>query len=345
MPQVPSQEPPKPVDRGPVSPPGRQTTPGPRPVYEPRDIPQVGPRGGENTGQPEGKGSHDQQGELGGLPDEVGTHTPENGGAEAPRQSEVHTGQGTVHEPDNGGGQLPSAVGVNPRGDGYEGTTANKPAGGTSSGTGMVRRPDRGAASAALPDHEPASDARSTEGMSSPPVKAAADAGAPPPTAVRGEDTVRPAGHSPAVGAASTAASGGPSPAAYGVRAASETPFGSTEYFFGYLWNEDSISVQQDPNGLGPMQDFARDFRAATSHGGSLTQQAPRLPLPSPFSGFGLTMGGAVFGASSSGDGYAPLLAVIFCCLAAVLWRGRPRAYGALLRAGTVPRLAVERPG
>jgi hypothetical protein len=56
-------------------------------------------------------------------------------------------------------------------------------------------------------------------------------------------------------------------------------------------------------------------------------------------------MGGAVFGASSSGDGHAPLLAVIFCCLSAVLWRGRPRAYGALLRAGTVPRLALERPG
>jgi hypothetical protein len=129
------------------------------------------------------------------------------------------------------------------------------------------------------------------------------------------------------------------------VRAASETPFGSTEYFFGYLWNEGSIPVQQDLHRLGPMRDFARDFVAATSHGSSLTQRVPPLPLPSPFSGFGLTMGGAVFGASSSGDGYAPLLAVIFCCLAAVLWRGRPRAYGALLRAGTVPRLALERPG
>jgi hypothetical protein len=56
-------------------------------------------------------------------------------------------------------------------------------------------------------------------------------------------------------------------------------------------------------------------------------------------------MGGAVVSASSSGNGDAPLLAVIFCCLFAVLWRGRYRAYGALLRAGTVPRLALERPG
>jgi hypothetical protein len=55
-------------------------------------------------------------------------------------------------------------------------------------------------------------------------------------------------------------------------------------------------------------------------------------------------MGGAVFSASSSG-GDGPLFAVIFICLSAVLWRGGSRAYGALLRAGTVPRLALERPG
>jgi hypothetical protein len=93
------------------------------------------------------------------------------------------------------------------------------------------------------------------------------------------------------------------------------------------------------------MRDGARGFVPATSHGGALTQRAPPLPIPSPFSGFGLTMGGAVFSASSSGDGDGPLLAVIFFCLSAVLWRGRSRAYGALLRAGTVPRLALERPG
>ena len=129
------------------------------------------------------------------------------------------------------------------------------------------------------------------------------------------------------------------------MRAASEASFGSTEYFFSYLWDGSSYSVQQDRDGLGPMRDGARDFVAGTSHGGALTQRAPPLPLPSPFSGFGLTMGGAVSGATSSGEGYVPLLAVIFCCLSAVLWRGRYRAYGALLRAGTVPRLALERPG
>jgi hypothetical protein len=129
----------------------------------------------------------------------------------------------------------------------------------------------------------------------------------------------------------------------YGVRAASEVPFASTEYFFGYLWNGSSFSVQRDVVEYGPVRDGARGFVPATSHGGVLTQRAPPLPIPSPFSGFGLTMGGAVFSASSSGD--APLFAVIFLCLSAVLWRGRSRAYGTLLRAGTVPRLALERPG
>ncbi len=292
------------------------------------------------------------------LPDKVNTHTPGNGGAEAPGQSEGHPGQGTTT--DNEGGHLPAAVGKDSEGGGtgYEGTPANEPAGGPPSGTGMAQHPDHRAASAALPGHEPGSGTRSTEGPSRRPAKAAADTPAPQPTAVHREDPVRPAGnssppdqqvagHSRVVEAASPAApvGGERPPAGYGVRAASEAPFASTEYFFGYLWDESSISVQRDGDGLGPMRDGARGFVPATSHGDALTQRAPPLPIPSPFSGFGLTMGGAVFSASSSGDGDAPLFAVIFLCLSAVLWRGRSRAYGALLRAGTVPRLALERPG
>jgi hypothetical protein len=346
------------VDRGPVTHPGQQPTPKPRLVHEPRDNPQGGPRGDGDAVRPEGEGSHGQQGESGGPPDKINSPTSGIGdGAEAPEQSEVHPGQGTAadQKPDNEGGQLPAAVGKGPagagtgRGTGYEGTAANAPAGGPSSGTGMAQHPDRRAASTALPGHESGSGTRSTEGTSRPRAKA---------TAVRGEDSVRSAGDSPplpdqkgaghsrAVGASPAAPAGGERPpAGYGVRAASEAPLGSTEYFFGYLWDESSFSVQQDQDGLGWMRDDARGLVSATSHGGALTQQAPPLPIPSPFSGFGLAMGGAVFSASSSGDGYAPLLAVIFCCLSAVLWRGRSRAYGALLRAGTVPRLALERPG
>jgi hypothetical protein len=346
----------KPVDRGPVAHPDQQPTPKPKPVHEPRE----NPRGGEDTGQPEGAGSHGQQGESEGLPDKVFTRTPGNGGAEEPGQLEAHPGQGTAttNEPDNEGGHLPAAVGKGSEGGatGYEGKTANAPAGEPSSDTGMVQHPDRRAASAALPDHEPGSGTRSTEGTARRPAKAAADTPAPHPTAVHREDPLRPAGdatrlpdqkHSRAVEADSPAASAGGErpPAGHGVRAASEAPLGSTEYFFGYLWDESSFSVQQDQDGLSLMRDGARGFVPATSHRDVLTQRAPPLPIPSPFSGFGLTMGGAVFSASSSGDGDGPLLAVIFFCLSAVLWRGRSRAYGALLRAGTVPRLALERPG
>jgi hypothetical protein len=344
----------RPVDRGPVSHPDQKPTPEPKPVHEPRDNPQSGPPIGEDTGGPLGAGSHGQQGESGVLPDKEKAHTPGNGLAEAPAQPEVHPGQGT----DNEGGHVPATVGKGSEGGGtgYEGKTANAPAGGPSSGTGMARHPDRGAASASLPTQEPGSDTRSTEGPSRQPAKAASDTPAPLPKAGHTEGSVRPATdsslpdqqaawHSRAVEAASPAAGGGRPPAGYGVRAASEASLGSTEYFFGYLWDESTFSVQGDQDGLTPMREGARGFVPATSHGDALTQRAPPLQIPYPFSGFGLTMGGAVFGASSSGDGYGPLLAVIFICLSAVLWRGRSRAYGALLRSGTVPRLALERPG
>ena len=318
-----------------MSPPDQQPAPKPkpeRPVHDPLSNPQ----GGEDTSRPEGAGSHGQQGESGAPPDKVKTTTPGNGLAQAPAQSEGQPDKGT----DNEGGRLPAAVGKGSgdRGTGYERKTANAPAGEPPSGTGMAQHPDRQAASAALPGHEPGSGNRST-------------------TAVGREDAVRPAGdsslqdqqvvgHSQAVEAASPAAPEGGErpPSGYGVRAASEAPLGSMEFFFGYLWDGSSFSVQQDQVGLGLVRDGARGSVSAASHGGTLTQRAPPLQIPSPFSGFGLTMGGLVFSASSSGDG-ALLFAVIFCCLFAVLWRERSRAYGALLRAGTVPRLALERPG
>jgi hypothetical protein len=347
----------RPADRDLVSHPDQRPTPRPKPVHET----QGKTPGGEDTGRPEGTGPHGQQGESGPPPDKENTHTPANGLAEAPGRPEGHSWQGTAtdQEPANDGGHLPAVVGKDSEGGntGYEDKTANAPAGGPPSGTGMVQHPDRRAASEALPGHEPSSGTRSAEGPSRRPAKAAADTPAPHPTAVRGEDAARPAGdsslpaqqvagHSRTVEAASPVApaDGVRPPAGYGVRAASKTPYGSTEYFFGYLWNGSSFSVQRDQVGIGQMRDGAGGFVPATSHGGALTQRAPPLPIPSPFSSFGLTMGGAVFSASSSG-GDGPLFAVIFICLSAVLWRGGSRAYGALLRAGTVPRLALERPG
>jgi hypothetical protein len=334
----------KPVVRGPVLYPDKQPTPKPKPE-QPFHEPQGNPQGGEDTGRP--KGSHGQQGGSGGTPDAVNTPTPGNDGIGAPGQPEVRPGQDTAtdQKPGNASHQIPAVVGKRSEGEGagggagYKGTAANTPpAGGPTSGTDMGQQPDSRATSAVSPGHEPGSGTRSTE--------TAADTAAPHPTAVRGEDPMRTDGHSLAVGTPPAAPAGGERPpAGYGVRAASEAPLGSTEYFFGYLWDESTFSVQQDQDSLGLMRDGARGFPPATSHGDALTQRAPPLPVPSPFSGFGFAMGGAVFSASSSGDGYAPLLAVIFCCLTAVLWRGRSRAYGALLRAGTVPRLALERPG
>jgi hypothetical protein len=133
--------------------------------------------------------------------------------------------------------------------------------------------------------------------------------------------------------------------AGYRAQPASGPPLGSTEYFFDYLWDKSGFTAQRAQDGLGSMQGGARGFATGMPHGGALTQRAPPLRIPSPFSGFGPVMGGAAFGASSSGDGSAPLLAVLVCCLSAVLWRGRSRAHGAFLRPGTVPRLALERPG
>jgi len=338
----------EPVDRGQAPGPDQQPTPRPEVVHEPRDNPQVDPRGGEDTGRPEDKGSHAKPGESGGLPDELGSR-PENGGVGTPVQPEAQPGRGTVQEPGIGGGQPQAAAGKVPGKirSGSDGKVSNTPAGSPPSDTGMTQEPGNRAASPALTSHETGQGSRSTERASPPPAKVASDTAAPPPAAVRGEDAVSSSGSSRAAGSASPAAppDGGQQPVGYGGRAASEASFGSTEYFFGYLWDEGSYSVQQDQAGLGPLRDGARRFAAETSPGGTLTQRAPPLPLPSPFSGFGLTMSPAGFGASSSGEGYVPLLAVIFCCLSAVLWRGRYRAYGALLRAGTVPRLALERPG
>ena len=328
-------QPQKPVNRGPVSHPDQQPTPRPKPeipVHEPQGSPQGSLHGAEGTSGPKGTGSHGQQNESGAPPDKENTHTPEYKGENPPGQSEGHAGQGTTtdNEPDNGGVHLPAAVGKDSEGGGTspEDRTTNAPAGGSPSGTGMAQHPDRRAAD--TPDPLPQSVHR--EGS----VRPAGDSSLP---------NQQVAGHSRAVEAASPAAGGGRPPAGYGARAASKTPLGSTEYFFGYLWDESAFSVQGDQDGLTSMWGGARGFVPATSHGGALTQRAPPLPIPSPFSGFGLTMGGAVSSASSSGDGDGPLLAVIFICLSAVLWRGRSRAYGALLRAGTVPRLALERPG
>ena len=243
---------------------------------------------------------------------------------------------------------------------------------------------DRLPASASLTGHQSGPDTRSTEGPALQPATlteepprlpvkyvadrhaegrlpagASAEVSAPRSAAVRGEDPVEiTAAHSSRVPdhqvmrpsrAVETVAGapegGGQRSAGYGARPAAGTPFGSTRFFFGYLWDESGYPVQNAQDGPGAVQGAARDFAGETSHRGVLTQRGPPLQLPSPFSGFGLMMGGAAAGASSSGAGGDPLLAVIFCCLCAFFCRGLSRAISAFVRPGTVPHLALERPG
>jgi hypothetical protein len=277
-------------------------------------------------------------------------------------------------------------MGPEGKGSGSGGTTANVPVVGPPPDTGTGQRTDRLPASASLTGHESGTGTRSTEGPARQPamlteepprphVKYAADPHAegrlpaevsaevssPRSTAIRGEDPVKTtAAHSsrvpdrqvmrPSRAVETVAAApegGGRRSAGYGVRPAARTPFGSTGFFFGYLWDESSFPVQIAQDGVGSAQGAARGFAAdETSHGGVLTQRGPPLRVPSPFSGFALMMGGAASGASSSGASGDPLLAVIFCCLCAIFWRGLlSRAFGAFVRPGTVPRLALERPG
>jgi hypothetical protein len=103
--------------------------------------------------------------------------------------------------------------------------------------------------------------------------------------------------------------------------------------------------IQQSQEMLRPLQSGAYDLAGGKNYGKSFTQRGPPPEIPTPFSGFGPMMGGAGNGSTSSSDGGAPLLAVIASCLFVLLCTGRSRSYYHFIRPGTVPRLALERPG
>jgi hypothetical protein len=339
---------------------------------DPQGNPHGSPQDGEGTALPEGAGS---QGKPGGPPDTEDAYTPGNGwSGEPPGYSAGHSGHGADKDrgPDIAVGRVPTTVGMGPegKGSGSEGTTANVPVVVPPPDTGTGHRPVRLPASASLAGHESGSGTRYSRRSALRPAKYAEDrlpagapvgVSAPRSTAVRGEDPVKiTVAHSSSVPdrrvikpsravemVAAAPEGGGRRSAGYRGRPAARTPFGSTEFFFGYLWDESSFPVQRAQDGVGSAQGAARGFAAdETSHGGVLTQRGPPLRVPSPFSGFALMMGGAASGASSSGASGDPLLAVIFCCLCAIFWRGLlSRAFGAFVRPGTVPRLALERPG
>ncbi len=343
-------------------------------------------QGSEKTGRSEGAGSQGQPGGQPDKGDTHTPANGWSGEPPGHSEGHSGHDPATNLGPDNEVGQVPTVVGMGPEGESSEGTTANVRAAGPPPGTGTGQRPDRPPASAALTGHEPGPGTRYTEGPARqpamltaepprPPAKYAADrhaearlpaeasagVSAPRSTAVRGEDPVEiTAAHSsrvpdrqvmrPSRAVETVAAApegGGQRSAGYGVRPAAGTLFGSTRFFLGYLWDESSFPVQSAQDGVGSAHGAARGFAAGeTSNGGVLTQRGPPLQVPSPFSGFSLMMGGAASGTSSSGASGDQLLAVIFCCLCAVFWRGLlSRASSVFVRPGTVPHFALERPG
>jgi len=126
-------------------------------------------------------------------------------------------------------------------------------------------------------------------------------------------------------------------------RGAWRTPFGSTKLLFDPLWDERGSLVGLTQETLRSAPGGTHDLSTGTLYSGSLTQRIPPFEVPSPFIGFVPMMGGAATG--SSGNGVAPLLAVIAPCLIALLYRDRYRMFRAFLRPVTIPRPALERPG
>ncbi|MBA2712199.1 MAG: hypothetical protein H0U55_01400 [Rubrobacteraceae bacterium] len=128
-------------------------------------------------------------------------------------------------------------------------------------------------------------------------------------------------------------------------QSASGTPLWSASFLLNPLWDNSGSVVQQAREMLHSLRGGTSDLAAGKHYGKSLTQRWPPPEIPTPFSGVGPMIGGAAAGSTSSSDGSAPLLAVIASCLFALMCRGRSRAYSSYLRPGTVPRLALERPG
>jgi hypothetical protein len=108
---------------------------------------------------------------------------------------------------------------------------------------------------------------------------------------------------------------------------------------------EKSSLVDLIQEALRAMPGGPHNLSKAILYTGNLTQRGPPLEIPSPFFGFVSMMVGAASGSGFSGNGVAPLLAVIAPCLIILLYRGRSHIFCDFLRPVMVPRPALERPG
>ena len=194
----------------------------------------------------------------------------------------------------------------------------------------------------ANPGHRP------TEARSEGPARLAVPSSSHPPDRqrvaravgpVRGGDLI------PAASARDTGIAGGKQRRPVGelAQVASWTPFGSAKLVLDPLRDDRGSLIGQTEKVLRSLSGSSHDHSTGTLHKGSLTQRGPPLEVPPPLS---LMIGGGVAtGSGSSGDGTAPLFAVIAPCLMALLYLGRGRVFRAIFQPGTVPRLALERPG
>jgi hypothetical protein len=309
----------------------------------------------ESTRQQKGTGSPREPGKL----------------ASPPGREDGHpTGQGVTGRPgpppehDNQAG--PKADRSTP----HEGKSAtrtgssNAPEGGPSNGTAggrYDRQPPTRVESPARPDArsgaEPSYRSARTTGETSSGRRSMAPR-SHEPTKLTGGSSTHPSG-SPVVRSARTvdpargrdavpaAPSGGKQrPAGAQAQLAPGAPFAPTKLVLDPPWDKRGSLIERTEEALRSSPGGSHDLSTGTPHKGSLTQRGPPLKIPPPLSGFGPIMGGgAAIGSGSSGDGTAPLLAVIVPCLIALLCRGRVWVFCAFLRPATVPRLALERPG
>ena len=338
-----------------------------RPVHQ-RPTPQTTPHrshGSESTGRQKGAGSPVEHGKPASPPGRESGPPTRQGVTGRPEQAGPPPGHGNQAGP-KAGRKADEPTPQEENGANRPGVSGNGPDGGPSS-TGTVGPPNRQPPTRTLAGHKTSSDARPATQSS---YRSAKDTGGIPdprsmhsrsdgPTRLTGSSSAHPSGR-PAGRSAQTVdpvrgrdavpatpPGGMQRPAGAQTQLAPGTPFASTKLMLAPPWDKRGSLVERTEGVLRSLpRGSSHHLAAGTPHKGSLTQRGPPLQVPSPLSPFGPVMrGGAATGSGSSGDGTAPLLAVIAPCLIALMCRGRFRTFCAFLQPGTVPRLALERPG
>lgn len=335
----------KPVDGDPVSHPDHQ-----RPIPRPTSGHE---QGNESTGRPEGAGSQGQHGETASPPGPEVTHSGGGSSGEPPQQTgqPPEYGASAVPKPDHEGVGNPTNTWNVPEGNDpvYASQPANAPDGGQ---PGMEVNQPPAPRTHALTQAGSEGGLGTRDGVEPAYRPATTRDGAPGPSSssVQGEGpeafSVRPPDQQTVkVPVPATQPDGKQRPAGHLAQSASETPLWSASFLLNPHWDNSGSVVQQAREMVRSLRGGTRDLAAGKLYGKSLTQRWPPPEIPTPFSGVGPMIGGAAAGSTSSSDGSVPLLAVIVSCLFAFMCRGRYRAYNPFLRPGTVPRLALERPG